>query len=65
MAAKRKNVPADAAEIARMQGTLRYRIRKNRISYVMLAPYFILFFLFTVLPVIASIFFSFTDFNVL
>ena len=44
---------------------LRYRIRKNRISYVMLAPYFILFFLFTVLPVIASIFFSFTDFNVL
>ncbi len=65
MAAKRKNVPADAAEIARMQGTLRYRIRKNRISYVRLAPYFILFFLFTVLPVIASIFFSFTDFNVL
>lgn len=34
-------------------------------SYLMLAPYFILFFLFTVLPVLASIVLSFTDFNML
>ena len=33
--------------------------------YIMLAPYFLLFFLFTVLPVIASIVLSFTYFNML
>ena len=30
-------------------------MKKYRMSYVMIAPYFILFFLFTVLPVLASI----------
>ncbi len=45
--------------------TLGYRIRKNRVSYYMLAPYFILFFLFTVLPVLISIALSFTYFNML
>ncbi len=49
----------------RNEWSLRNRIRRSRASYVMLAPYFILFFLFTVLPVITSIFFSFTSFNVL
>lgn len=65
MATKRKKVSENAMTIAKKQGTLRYRIRKNRISYVMLAPYFILFFFFTILPVLMSVFFSFTDFNVL
>ena len=41
------------------------QIRKNKVSYFMLAPYFILFFLFTVLPVITSIVLSFTYFNML
>ena len=41
------------------------RLRKDMPSYVMLAPYFILFFLFTVLPVLASMVLSFTDFNML
>ena len=40
-------------------------MKKYRMSYVMIAPYFILFFLFTVLPVLASIGISFTDFNML
>lgn len=40
-------------------------IHQDRVSYLMLAPYFILFFLFTVLPVLASIVLSFTDFNML
>ncbi len=39
--------------------------RKNSYSYIMLAPYFILFFLFTVLPVLTSITLSFSSFNVL
>ena len=41
------------------------RLRKDMPSYIMLAPYFILFFLFTVLPVLASMVLSFTDFNML
>lgn len=40
-------------------------VKKCKVSYFMLAPYFILFFLFTVLPVLASIVLSFTDFNML
>ncbi len=47
-------------------------VRRNRMrrfpnlpSYVMIAPYFTLFFCFTVLPVIASMILSFTDFNIL
>ncbi|TAH69560.1 MAG: sugar ABC transporter permease [Anaerolineaceae bacterium] len=65
MATKRKKVSEDAIIIAERQGTLRYQIHKNRISYVMVAPYFILFFFFTILPVLMSIILSFTDFNVL
>lgn len=38
---------------------------KSRISYLMLAPYFILFFLFTVLPVLTAMVFSFTYFDML
>ncbi|MEG6613240.1 sugar ABC transporter permease [Pseudoclostridium thermosuccinogenes] len=41
------------------------RIKKNKASYVLIAPYFILFFIFTVLPVIMSMALGFTNFNVL
>ncbi len=41
------------------------RIMKHKASYVMLAPFFILFFFFTILPVLISIVLSFTNFNVL
>ncbi len=47
------------------KNSLGYRIRKNRVSYFMMAPYFILFFFFTVLPVVISIALSFTYFNML
>ncbi len=40
-------------------------IKKNKSSYVLMAPYFLLFFLFTVIPVLASIFISLTNFNML
>lgn len=45
--------------------TLWQRIKQYKASYILLAPYFILFTLFTVLPVVISIFFSFTNFNML
>ncbi len=41
------------------------QIKRSSASYLMIAPYFILFFFFTVLPVIMSIVVSFTDWNML
>lgn len=40
-------------------------MKKHRVSYLFIAPYCILFFIFTVLPVLMSIFLSFTSFNIL
>lgn len=39
--------------------------KRSRDLYILLAPYFILFFIFTVLPVAISLIFSFTYFNML
>lgn len=65
MGIKRKEISEGAMNINEKQKTLRYQIKKHKASYAMIAPYFILFFLFTVLPVLMSIFLSFTNFNVL
>ncbi len=54
-----------ALEIAKKQGKLWYQIKKSKASYIMIAPYFILFFFFTVLPVAMAIGFSFTYYNML
>ena len=40
-------------------------MKRNWVAYVMIAPYVIIFTLFSVAPVVLSIFFSFTDFNML
>ena len=40
-------------------------MKKNKTAYFMVAPFFILFIIFTVLPVVLSIFLSLTDFNML
>jgi multiple sugar transport system permease protein len=58
-------VSQEALEMAKKQGTLRYQVSRNRESYLMMSPYFILFFFFTVLPVAMSIVLSFTNFNML
>ena len=43
-----------------------WKLMKQRKSgYLFVAPFFILFFIFTVLPVCISIFYSFTHYNVL
>lgn len=47
------------------KGKIRRKIYLNRSLYLMMAPYVILFFLFTVLPVIMSLGLSFTYFNLL
>jgi multiple sugar transport system permease protein len=40
-------------------------VKKNKHCYVLIAPYFIIFFIFTALPVITSLLMSFTYFNML
>ncbi|MDE7300046.1 MAG: sugar ABC transporter permease [Lachnospiraceae bacterium] len=52
-------------EKAKKQGRLWFRIKRNKISYIMLAPYLILFTFFTIAPVLVSMGFSFTYFNML
>ena len=49
----------------RIGGKLSPEIKRSMPSYIMLAPYFFLFTLFTILPVLASMVLSFTDFNML
>lgn len=58
-------VSQEALDIAKKQATLSYRIKRNKACYMMLAPYFILLFFFTVLPVVMSVAFSFTYYNML
>ncbi|WP_374992085.1 carbohydrate ABC transporter permease [Paenibacillus sp. LHD-38] len=45
--------------------TLVQDMKLNKHSYILLAPFFIIFFLFTVLPVMMSLALSFTNFNML
>ena len=40
-------------------------MKNNKTAYFMVAPFLLLFIVFTVLPVVLSIFLSFTDFNML
>ena len=51
-------------DMTRLQWTWN-EMKRNWIGYVMVAPFIILFAIFTVIPVVLSIFFSFTDFNML
>lgn len=46
------------------RNTLR-EMKRNKVSYLFCLPYMALFFIFVVLPVLVSVFFSFTDFNML
>lgn len=41
------------------------RMKHHRQAYALMAPFFIMFFMFTILPVLASIVLSFTNFNIL
>jgi len=52
------------AKHSKFQASFR-RMAAERSSYFMIAPFLIAFFIFTVIPVIAAIVLSFTDFNML
>ena len=52
------------ADMTRAQWTW-MEMKKNKVAYLMVAPYMLIFTLFTVVPVLLSIVISFTDFNLL
>ena len=64
MATKQATKQAASRELTKAQWKLK-EIRQNWVAYLMVAPYMILFTLFTVVPVALSIVISFTDFNML
>ena len=45
--------------------TLWGRIKDNKASYLFLLPYYVLFVMFTIVPVIISVYYSFTYYNIL
>lgn len=51
-------------DMSKMQWTWK-EMKRNWVGYVMVAPFVVLFTIFTVVPVLLSIVFSFTDFNML
>ena len=64
MATKKASKQAASRELTKTQWKLK-EIRQNWVAYLMVAPYMVLFTLFTVVPVVLSIVISFTDFNML
>ena len=56
--------PVQRDEMSKFAWTWK-EMKKNKTAYFMLAPFFILFIVFTVLPVFLSILLSLTDFNML
>ncbi len=56
--------PTQRSEMSKMQWTWK-EMKKNKTAYFMLAPFLILFIIFTVLPVFLSMILSLTDFNML
>ncbi len=56
--------PTQRSEMSKMQWTWK-EMKRNKTAYFMLAPFFLLFIVFTVLPVFLSMILSLTDFNML
>ena len=60
---------AEAKAVARKDLTygqwVRKEMKRNWVAYLMIAPYVLIFTLFTIVPVVLSVVISFTDFNML
>jgi len=63
-AAVQDNKPVVRKDISKFSWTIN-EMKKNKVAYLMIAPFFILFFIFTVVPVLLSVYISFTTFNML
>lgn len=53
------------AALPKKKGNLGREIKKNSVAYLFLTPYLILFFVFTILPVLVSVVLSFCYYNML
>ena len=42
-----------------------FLVKRNKTAYFMIAPFMIIFFIFTIIPIVLSLFLSFTSFNML
>ena len=62
--AKKSPKPTSRKDMTKFQWTLK-EIARNKTAYIMIAPFIILFTIFTVFPVVLSIILSFTEFNLL
>lgn len=56
--------PVARKDMTKWQWTWK-EMKRNKTAYIMVAPFMLLFFVFTVFPVVFSIFLSFTEFNLL
>ncbi len=56
--------PVSRKDMTKLQWTWK-EMKRNKTAYIMIFPFMLLFFIFTVLPVFFSIFLSFTEFNLL
>ena len=56
--------PVNRRDMNRFQWTI-HEMKRNWVAYVMLAPYYLIFLTFTIIPVVVSLLISFTDFNML
>lgn len=63
-AAAETKQPVSRKDMTMAQWTIK-EMKRNYVAYLLLAPFYILFCTFTVLPVLLSIFLSFTTFNML
>ncbi len=56
--------PVSRQDMTRWQWTWK-EMKRNKVAYLMVGPFMVLFFIFTILPVALSVVFSLTDFNML
>ncbi len=56
--------PVSRQEMTRRQWIWK-EMKRNKVAYLMVGPFMVLFFIFTILPVALSMLFSLTDFNML
>ena len=59
-----KKQAVNRGDMTKLQWILK-EMRVNKVGYFMVAPFFVLFLTFTVLPIVLSLFFSLTIFNLL
>lgn len=62
--AVKKPRPVARKDMSKLQWTLK-EMKRNYVAYIMCLPFFLIFFTFTVAPVVLSIYYSFTIFNLI